>query len=413
MLSANPYWRLVRDNRDFRRLYLAQIISFGGDWFLTVPLLGLIFEMTGSALATGAVLAVQALPTFLLAPLAGMAADRFDRKVIMIAADLGRMVVVLGLLLVDDLGSPLLAFALVGLVSVGTAFFFPASSSALPNLVEGRQLAPANVLLGSAWGTMAAVGSAVGGTFAATLGRDASFTVDSLTYLASAVLIVRIARPFAEPSAGRRPGFLHSAREAIDYARAHPEVAALLTSKAGFGITGGALVLLPVISFQLFGTGDQGTGVLFGARGLGVLLGPFLVKRLLGDNDRRLVGSIGYSMAAWGVCYSLLSVAPTLALAALAVMAGHMGGGNQWVMSTYGLQVLTPDFVRGRIFSFDFGLVMLSISASYLLAGSLSERLGVQPVLLGAGLLAMAFGLTWRRITNKYWEALEPAPPRA
>jgi MFS family permease len=411
MLATNRYWSLLRTNPDFRRLYLAQIISFGGDWFLTVPLLGLIYEMTGSAAATGAILAVQSLPTFLMSPLAGMLADRLDRKTIMIAADLSRTGVVLGFLFVDDLGSPLLAFALVALVAVGTAFFFPSSSSALPNLVEGRQLAEANILLGSAWGTMAAVGSAVGGIFAATLGRDASFTVDALTFLASAVLIVRIRRPFAQERPAQVPGFLASAREAFDYARSHPEVAALLTSKAGFGITAGALVLLPVISFELFGTGDRGTGVLFGARGLGALVGPFLVKRWLGDDDRKLVGSIGPSIAVWGVCYGLLSVAPSLGLAALAVWAAHMGGGNQWAMSTYGLQRVTPDFIRGRIFSFDFGLVMLSISASFLLAGALAERLGLQPVLVGAGAFALLFGLIWRQLTNRFWAALAPAAP--
>lgn len=406
MMDRNPYWRLLRHNRHFRRLYAAQLISFGGDWFLTVPLLGLMFELTGSAVATGAVLAMQALPTFLLTPLAGAAADRFDRKRIMVIADLGRAVAVLGLLLVDDLRSPILALALVGLVSVGTAFFFPASSSALPNLVEGEELSPANVLLGSAWGTMAAVGSAVGGLFAATVGRDASFVVDALTFLASAALLVRIARPLAEARPGEHPGFLTSAREALRYARAHPEVTALLTAKAGFGISGGAIVLLPVISYQLFSAGDQGTGLLFGARGLGVLVGPFLVNRWLGSNDRRLLGSIGYSMAAWGAGYMLLSMTPGIFLAALAVLVAHMGGGTQWVMSTYGLQLVTPDFVRGRIFSFDFGLVMLSSSGSYLLAGFLAERIGVRATIATAALTALAFGLIWARLTRRYWERL-------
>lgn len=414
MLAANPYWRLVKGNRDFRRLYLAQLISFGGDWFLTVPLLGLIFELTGSALATGAVLAVQSLPTFFLAPVAGAVADRFDRRKVMVAADLGRALVVLGLLWVDDLRSPGLAFALLALISTGTAFFFPASSSALPNLVDGKELAPANVLLGSAWGTMAAVGSAVGGTFAALLGRDPSFVVDSLSYLVSAVLLLRITRPFAEVRAPSRPGFLRSAREAVAFARSHSEVAALLTSKAGFGITAGAIALLPVIAFRLFETGDQGTGVLFGARGLGALVGPFLVKRWLGDEPRRLVGSIGYSIAAWGACYALLAVTPSLGAAALAVMVAHMGGGTQWVMSTYGLQITTPDEVRGRIFSFDFGLVMLSISASFLVFGTLAERFPLRLVIAGGGVFALVFGLSWARLTARLWERLpaggSPAP---
>ncbi len=407
---SSQYTRLLRDNPDFRRLYFAQLISFAGDWFLTVPLLGLVFELTGSEVITSLVFVAETLPVFLLSPLTGAAADRWDRRKILIAADLGRVGAVLALLFVDDLRSPGLALGAVALVAVGSAFFFPASQSALPNLVEGRDLATANVLLGSAWGTMAAVGAALGGLLADAVSRDVAFGVDAATFLLSAALVWRVRRSFSERRDGQpRATFAESIRETIRFARSHPAVAALLTSKAGFGLVAGAVALFPLISIELFDAGDSGTGLLFGARGLGALTGPFLVKRWFGQSDRRLVGTIGYSIAFWGIGYVALSQAPVLWLALVAVAFAHVGGGNQWAMSTYGLQVTTPDAVRGRIMSADFGLVTLAISISFLTAGALASLVGVRPVVAGSGLLGMMFGLAWAGRTRRYWQLLDPA----
>ncbi len=414
MAEDRGYRQLLRDNPDFRRLYTAQLISFAGDWFLTVPVLGLVFDLTGSEIATTAVFVAATLPIFLLSPITGAVADRFDRRKIMIAADVARAVGVVGLLFVDDLGSPALAFAVVAFEGVGAAFFFPASQSALPNLVDGKDLSRANVLLGSAWGTMAAVGAALGGTIADAFSRDVAFGVDAVSFLVSAVLVARVRRSFAERrDPDQRTRFLPAVKEAIAFARTHPAVAALLTSKSGFGLVAGAIALFPLISIELFDAGDAGTGVLFGARGLGALVGPFLVRRLFGSSDRRLVSTIGYSIAFWGVAYVALSQAPTLALAAVAVALAHMGGGNQWAMSTYGLQVTTPDAVRGRIMSADFGLVTLAISTSFLTAGVLASVLGVEPVVAGSGALGLVFGLTWAARTRRHWDHLDGTPARA
>ena len=152
MAAYRVYWDLVRHNGDFRRLYLARLISFAGDWFLVIPLLGLVYEASGSPLAASAVLAAQALPALLLAPVTGVVADRFDRKKILVISDVARAALVLSLLAVDAVGGiwfPLLVIALEG---VGAAFFYPASGAALPNVVDADDLAPANVLMSSAWG---------------------------------------------------------------------------------------------------------------------------------------------------------------------------------------------------------------------------------------------------------------------
>lgn len=404
---TGSYLRLLRTNRDFRRVYGAQLISFAGDWFLTVPLLGLVFELTGSELATTAVFVAESMPMFLLSPLAGLVADRVDRKLVMVAADVARAAAALALVMVDDLHSPALAFVLVALVASGSAFFFPASNGALPNLVDDADLSTASVLIGSAWGTMAAVGAALGGTVAALVGRDVAFSVDAASFLISAWLILRVRKPFSRGGRVGHPGFLASLREAVGYARDHPQVAALLTSKSGFALVAGAIAVFPLISIELFDAGDRGTGLLYGARGLGALIGPLLVKRWLGHSDRLMVGSIGYAVAIWGLCYMLLSLAPGLGWAVVAVATAHLGGGVEWAMSTYGLQRTVPDEVRGRIFSFDFGALTLTMSISFLVAGALAEAIGVRGVVAVSGALGFVGGLLWSKATARYWGLLD------
>ena len=408
MATPGVYWALVRDNADFRRLYLARLISFAGDWFLLVPLLGLVYEASGSPLAAAAVLAAQALPALLLAPVIGVAADRLDRKKILVVSDIARAVLVLSLLAIDAVDGiwfPLLVMALEG---TGAAFFYAASGAALPNVVDEDELAAANVLMSSAWGAMLALGAALGGLFAAAVSRDAAFVVNAISFLVSALLVARIGRSLQEPVRAAAAGFVESTREAVRYAIGHRRVAALLTSKAVHALTsGGAVGLFAVVSFALFESGDGGTGVLFGARGVGNLIGPILAFRFVGSSNRRIYESIGYAMALWGVAYLAVGVAPGLVLAAIAVCVGHMGGGTQFAFSTYGLQELTPDQVRGRVFALDFGLDTLAIAVSALVVGALAEVVPVRTLIVALGGIALVFGLGWSRVTRPLWVGVD------
>ncbi len=183
---------------------------------------------------------------------------------------------------------------------------------------------------------------------------------------------------------------------------------ALLTSKAGHALTsGGAVGLFAVVSFTVFDAGDLGTGLLFGARGLGNLIGPVLAFRLVGSSNRRIYGSIGYAMALWGVAYLVVGVSPGLVLAAVAILIAHMGGGTQFTFSNYGLQELTPDQMRGRVFALDFGLDTLAIAVSALVVGALAEVVPIRVLLLGLGGIAIVFGLGWARVTRPLWAEIE------
>jgi MFS family permease len=372
-----PYLELLRRNPAFSRLYAAQLISFGGEWFATVALLGLVLETTGSAAAASLVLVLQTGGFAAVAPIAGILADRVDRRRLLVAANALRAPLPLLFLVAAQDERLWLVFLTIGLLAAGAAIFEPTSSASLPNLVDPERLPEANVLIGSAWGTMLAVGAAVGGLAAATLGRDAVFVINAATFATSAVLISGIRRPLQEPRDDGRatphPPFLDAARTALGFARSHRLVGAFLLSKTTFGFGTGIVAMLAVFGAEVFDGGDAGIGLLFAARGLGALMGPFLARAVFGTDDRGLLRGILTSLVVVVACYGLFPLAPIIGVAALLVFGAHLGGGSQWTLSTLGLQRATPDELRGRLFSFDYGLVTLTIAISTLAAGLVAD----------------------------------------
>jgi MFS family permease len=402
---------LLRRNRDFRLLYTAQLISFAGDWFLFVALAGLIFDLTGSpGLVAGLVVALT-VPFAVLSVVGGPLADRLDRRALMVGADLTRAVLALGFFLVDSRSDIWLVYALVAGISGLGALFEPASSAAMPNLVEPEELAPANVLSSSAWGTMLAVGAGMGGLVVAAFGREAGYIGDAASFFTSAVLLLRIHRPFAEPKepGHEHPSLMEATRETVRYARRDHRVLALLSVKGGFGLSVGVIGLLPVLALDVFDAGDAGTGILYGFRGIGAFIGPFLFRWFIRDDDLpRLFWGIAIALSSYGVFYAFAPFAPTLLVASLLVMAGHFGGGGQWSLSTYGLQVLVPDHIRGRVFAFDYGLVTTTLAVSSALAGWLADMFGVRVVIFGLACVGIVFGLVWTVATARLRRSLRP-----
>src|SRR5438132_2880188 len=149
---------LLSRNRDFRSLYLAQLISFGGDWFLLVALYGVVLRLTNSPLMASLVLVSQLVPYFFFVPVAGALADRLNRQALMVGADLVRAALCFGFFLVGP-GTVWVLFVLQALLAVFTAVFEPAAEASVPNIVDREDLSLANSLVGSAWGTMLAIGA--------------------------------------------------------------------------------------------------------------------------------------------------------------------------------------------------------------------------------------------------------------
>jgi MFS family permease len=396
-------WAMLRSNRDIRALFVAQVVSFAGDWFAYVAFVGLVQDLTSAPILVTMVYVAQALPAFLMSPVAGPVADRFDRRNVIRIVSLGQAVAAAGLLLVSSAGNLWLGFACLCAISALGSFVGPAAQAGLPNLARTPdELTKAALLFGSLWGAMLAVGAAVGGLVAGAFGRDVAFVVNAASFVAAAGLVSLIRRPMqlerspsndALGSERMRP--IADMREAFGYARRDSVLLTLMASKATFAMGAGIVGLLAVLVTDELGGGDTSTGVLIGARGLGVALGPLIAARLIGPSLSRLLLLCGCAGLAFGVCYLGLSVAPTLAIAIPFAFFAHLGGGAQWTLSTYGLQRRAPDHILGRVLAGDFGIVTLIITLSNLGAGALAGAIGVRPTIATFATIGLVAGTAY------------------
>src|SRR5713226_8031959 len=212
-VSLASYVRLLGGNRNFRRLWGAQVVSELGDWFYTLAIYNLLLQLTGRAGSVALALVLQVLPQTLIGPASGVVNDRLRRKQVMIAADFGRMAIVLCMLLVRSTKNVWLVYPLLVAETLLAAFFEPARSSVIPNIVEREDVVLANTLSSTTWSLNLMIGATLPGAIAALLGGDAVFILNALSFLASALLLLKIR--FVEPHAeGARP---LRARQLVDF----------------------------------------------------------------------------------------------------------------------------------------------------------------------------------------------------
>ena len=372
---------LLRKYRDFRLLFIAQLVSNCGDWFATVALLGLVLKATNRAgWAASLVFLSQSVASFIGSLVGGPVADRFDRRQVMLVVSALQALSAVGFVIAVATPAWWIGYVAQAAISFLGAFFGPAANAAVPNLVAADDLRPAASMLGATWGAMLAVGAAFGAGFTALFGRTASFVADALSFVVAGVLIARIrAATSLAPTGGaarQRVRPLADVQEALRYAKKDRVTLALLGSKFGFGYVNGVVGMLALLSVTRYRTGDWGTGVLLGARGLGVVLGPLLVKRVVGDHPSRILRACGFSGFLFAFAYLVVAWSPVIAVGAPFVLLGHIGGGMQWTLSTYGLQNRTPDALRGRIMAGDFALVTFSMTVSFVAVSILEGPLG-------------------------------------
>lgn len=394
---------LLRRNRDLRLLFFAQVVSYLGDWFADVALLGLVLDLTHADLAASGILVAGLLPTFLVSPVAGAAVDRFDRQRLVVGVSILQCGFALALLAVGE-HTVWLAFVARAGITALAAFVAPSAQAAIPNLVDAHDLPTANALLGSVWGAMLAAGAAIGGAFTVAFGRDASFVADGMTFVATAALVAAIRRPMnapREPALRRAP--MRPARDTVEvlrYARTRREVLLLVLSKAGLGLAGGVVGILAVYAKEVFHAGDAGIGLLLAARGAGAVLGPVLGRRVMHRGTASILAACGWAGVVYGAGYALVAAAPALVPAMLAVLVAHFAGGSQWTMSSHGLQVATPDHLRGRVFAADFALATLTMSISYLAAGWGSSAFGPRPVTVALAAVAALWSAVYLALSR-------------
>lgn len=404
-ISFSSYARLIHNNRNFRRLWLAQIVSEIGDWFYTLSIYTLLLQLTGHAGSVALALVLQVLPQTLAGPTAGVVNDRMKRKHVMIAADLIRFAIVLAMLLVRSRSMVWLIYPLLLAETTMAAFFEPARSAVIPNIAEAGEVLVANTLSSATWSVNLLIGASVGGVVAAFLGRDAAFILNALSFLTSAILItgMRFAEPHADAAAPLRPRDLvdfSPVMEGIRYIRSHPVLLPAVFAKAGELMVGPSWVIFTVMGareFAFHGKGISPTGgamlgmsILLGGRGAGALIGPLVAARWAGQNDHRLRLGILFGYLTIALGYGLIGVSHTVWVAATCAMLAHAGGSTVWVFSTTLLQLRTEDRFRGRVFSADLGLASLTFATTAYLCGHfLDLGISVRTMAVGTGFLML------------------------
>ncbi len=407
------YLELVRRNRDFRQIWLGQVVSQMGDWFNTIALYSIVLNLTGSGRAVGLVLVARFLPTVIVGPLSGVIADRFSRRTIMIVSDVLRAVVVLGFLFIRRPDQVWMVYALTVLQLVCSSFFEPARTAAIPSVVTDRELVAANAITSATWSAMLTLGAAVGGVITGAFGTNAAFVLDSLTYLLSAVLIASVHLPERPPRLKEKLTVssalgIADTIEGARYVKRRPRVLALLLVKPAWGLGGGILALLAVFGEKVYpvgGSGATGIGVLYAARGIGTAIGPIAMRRFASETQAGMQKAIGYAFMLGGVFYIAFGAATNFTLALAVLLIAHAGGSILWVNSTVLLQKVVEDNFRGRVFAAELTLLTLTMAASNYATGELLDRYGYSPraVTIGIGLLFLLPAVLWF-VSERWWD---------
>ena len=395
----NEYLDLLRRNPNFRNLWLGSVISQFGDWFNVIAAAELITRLTDSGVALSYLFLARFLPLFVFSPFAGILADRWNRKHIMVLSDVLRGVTVLGFLFINDAGDIWFFYLLTVLQFSLSALFTPARGAVLANVVPPNELVAANALDSLTWSTMLAIGAFTGGVVAAFFGAAAAFVADSFSFLLSAVFIARIVLPpkIALPAvvgddiieSGRPLRGRFAFLDGFRYLLNEPFILGIALAKAGGSLVWGAINVLeityanelfPLQNSSRFGISDPGTatlGLIYVVSGIGTGLGPLAVRHILGDTPRRLMMGVSLGFIIMTIGTAWLSAVDQLLTLLMATVIRTLGTGTLWVFASALLQTIVPDRYRGRVFSFEFAALTLTQSISTLAGGYLLDSAGM------------------------------------
>ena len=408
--GLRPYLQLVTQNKNFRWLWLSQIVSNFGDWFGLLALYALIQRYSDSEFLLGLIIVVKMLSLALFSPIAGYLTDRYNRRQIMIFCDLSRGVIVLGLLLIRSVELLWLAYFLTAIQMMISALFEPAKTSSIPNITTSDELVQANILSAASWSIIFTTGMAIGGFATGLFGTDVVFILNSISYLISGWFIwMAIVRQettgknnFESPWSGMKEGFrfLFSQKHVL-----RPAIA-----KGTYTIGSGALVyMLILVAEDVLLMGSIGLGLLYASRGIGTGIGPVIGRRLF-RNEESWIMVMGLAMILAGFFYMLVGFTTHIMWMLLFVLIAHAASGANWVMSTVLLQRRVPDQFRGRVFSSEWLLFTLTQSISVMAAAWMLDRdwVDLTTAIQSYGILMIALGTVWLAVIVP-WEVRERA----
>jgi MFS family permease len=383
-------------HRNYRLFFCGQTVSLVGSWMTRIALSWLVYRLTHSALLLGLVGFAGQIPSFLLAPVAGVLVDRWNRHRLLVVTQILAMVqsaalAALTLTGVIDIGQVLALSVFQGVIN---AFDMPARQAFVVEMVERREdLSNAIALNSSMVNAARLLGPSIGGVLIAAVGEGWCFFWDAVSYLAviASLLLMRVAARPPRPKA--REKVLPELREGFAYVAGSPAIRSILLLLALVSLVGMPYtVLMPVFASTVLHGGPHTLGFLMAATGVGALLGAvFLANRRtvlgLGKIVPMMAATFGAGLIGFSLSRSLWVALPLLVLTGLGFMV-------QMASSNTLLQTLVDDDKRGRVMSFYTMAFMGMTPFGSLLAGALAHRIGTPRTLLLGG-VGCILGALW------------------
>jgi MFS family permease len=371
--AARPL-TLLRRASAFRLVFLASLGSGAGTWLAIVALNIDIVGLTDSGTWLAALNAAAILPSAFIGLLGGPLVDRLSRKRLLVGSDLLRLAVFAAL---PFAGGPGTIVALALVAGIGDAFFRPALLAGLPNLVDDDDLPDANFLLQSAQWATTAIGPLVGGVLVAASGPDLAYWVNAASFGVSALLLARVAAPLLQSDKPLSRGHWRDIVEGISLVRSS---AALLVVFVVWNLAmvaqGGINVAEVVLVKGPLDSGAFGFGLMWATTGVGLVLGGSVFA---GFAARRSIGRVyPAGIALFGLGVGIAAVAPSIWVAAAAMVVSGLGNGIAVVANITLVQRGSPDALRGRAFTVIMSSNFVLLGVAMFVAGKLVDPFGAR-----------------------------------
>ena len=385
-------------HRDFRYLWTGTLLMSAGQWIQQLTLGWLLYDITGSSVLLGALNGLRALPFLVSSPIAGVAADRMDRRGLMLKTQyvLVATAIIMGTLVASRLVQVWHLFLFTLITGIAWSFNEPVRQSLVPNVVPKNDLINAVALNSAGFNLNKVFGPALGGLLIAAFGPAGNFFVQSVAY-AGVLMTIHSMRVPPTPVEARRSSVLANLKEGLSYVWSTPTVLALMAADMVpriFAVPYQAL--MPVFQKDVLGVGPEGLGMLMAAPGVGAVLATLLLASIAHSFRRKGLLILG-GLIALGIFLIIFSRTTSFPLAIAALVA--VGGCQVMFMATTNtmVQIIVPDALRGRVMS----LYMLDrgfMPAGSMLAGVTAHFIGAPATVSFMGLIViiLAVLLAWR-----------------
>lgn len=401
------YRRLFR-NHNFVALWIGQLISFIGDYFVILAIPVVVNRLTGSAMAVGFSYMAAALPALFLGPIAGVFIDRWDRRKVMIASDIIRGLTVLALLNVNTREQVWIFYVINFLLACTSQFFLPARNAVLPLIVEDKEdWLTANGLMQVIFTVGFLAGPALAGFSIGLWGEKVAFIANSIGYFASAAAVLTMHVPH-KPAEQKQGGsairaVLNELRDGVATIAASRSLSGIMLSNAISQLGIGAIMVIWVpFLYRVFNQGAAGVGLVDSAFGAGMVVGGLVLGFLSARLRKSTLAAAG--MIGIGILCAVMGYSPTFWLILVEnFFFGVVLVPMQSALMTI-MQMATPDEKRGRVSSSMNAVASVGSLISMALAAFAGDAIGLKNLFVLVGfvlLLAGAFGFAMIK---------EPAP---